>query len=641
MLDWMWLRNSDNRFAYGHVITKQGFARYTVPPLAHVRKKASKEEENEAAAINAEYLEQLTAEKEEGDTKVYGLDQADMAYLDCLYFFEVVDFEGYCAVAKVKAQMREGTIMLCQDSEVETHKQAILDYNAGDVAEVLKLNTILTEAMVHVCEDSHVTLDNGVLSEVPLGERDVIAISNSLADWAARTAIYAYRGVPINRKRLDRLLKVTPELQKATMASWLKEHPEEPLYRVGLSEKMLSLRKSCLKESPYVKHSLQIDNASIQRMIENFCTESGIENWPCTRGGELSADKKTIEKYASGENIIKHYERHMGLLTTLKAFTEVKGVIPALEFIGSDNRQRPMFGPWGTQASRNAHRTKSLVPANGHVFRFLIDPPAGQAIVCCDFASQEIWIAACVGDDLMMKEAYKTEDFYMAFARYAGMYPPDLPIPTEEQRSEKWFEPHVNTRATCKTLCLAIGYGAGGRAVAAAVRAATKDPDISDGQGYAWVDEYRNMYAHYYSANEQMVDMYYNGSSLLLPNGWRLGFNNPSRLSTGNFAVQGRGAAILQQACKLIDEAGLQIIFTMHDEIACLCQDKDKENVGEIMVDLMKKAAANVLGEEGMKIGKPEIVTHGQWWNTHSKKATRAWVTFEPHFKDLQDKICT
>jgi hypothetical protein len=137
--------------------------------------------------------------------------------------------------------------------------------------------------------------------------------------------------------------------------------------------------------------------------------------------------------------------------------------------------------------------------------------------------------------------------------------------------------------------------------------------------------------------NEQVRENYLSGSSLILPSGWRLGPNNPSPLSASNFIVQGRGACILQTACRKIDEAGLMIIFTMHDEIAVLCNTKDEENVCKVMKLHMLDAASDVLGEPGMKIGEPEILRHGDWWTDHSDKAIKGWGKIGKYFENLKN----
>lgn len=628
--EWKWLRNWDDRFTYGNVLTKDLQARYTVPPIARTYKKASQEEIDAADAENAAWTQQVQSESE-SDVEVT-MDAAQGSLLDCLYFFEIIRFFEVRAAAEEKNRVREGIIMSCADAEIEAHREEILQYNASDVKCLHTLAARITEKMAEVGAESHCYVAGEIKIE-PLDANDIEMIQLKMGDWCARSAKIAYEGVPINKERLEHLLKITPELTKEIINAWNKDYPLSPLYRVGLPTSILEKKKSCLKQSPYIAGDQTFDRALLMQIVAEYCASNGIDNWPMTKTGLYDTSQKVIARNSIGENIWKQFERHKQLLSTLKAFSEVKGKVAALEYIGTDYRQRPDYGAFGAQTARQAHKTKSLIPANAHVFRFLIEPAEGRAIVALDYSSEEVFIAAVVGNDDVMRNAYKAEDFYVAYARHIGMFPADLPIPTEQQRAEEWFAPYKTVRAVCKTLCLSISYGAGGKSISAAVRDATKDDTYDDAWGYEKRDEYAATFANYSQRMSEIQEYYSEYKfSQILTNGWRLGPNNPSRLSAANFHVQGRGACILQEACKRIHDAGLRIIFTMHDEIAVECNDKDVENVIAIMRTAMLDAAEFVLGETGMKVGAPEIIRHGDWWNKHSNKAEKGWKLFEKYF---------
>jgi DNA polymerase I-like protein with 3'-5' exonuclease and polymerase domains len=263
--------------------------------------------------------------------------------------------------------------------------------------------------------------------------------------------------------------------------------------------------------------------------------------------------------------------------------------------------------------------------------RVLVDPRPGKAICELDYGSQEVFIAGSVSGDENMKNAYQSNDVYMFYAQLTGMYPADLPIPTEDQRSEDWFKPHKKTRSIAKTLNLSMQFGAGAKSVAAAVRDATKDTSIPDEQGAEWVAQYREAYSDYTWHSKQLRDLYNRGISLRLPSGWRMGRDNPSSLSAGNIPVQGPGSDILRVACRLVDEAGLTGVATLHDALTLECDELDCEAVGTKATELMKQAAEIVLGEPGMKVGHPEIVRHGELW-LHSERAQAAWAKLSEHF---------
>jgi hypothetical protein len=178
-----------------------------------------------------------------------------------------------------------------------------------------------------------------------------------------------------------------------------------------------------------------------------------------------------------------------------------------------------------------------------------------------------------------------------------------------------------------------MSFGAGGNSIAAAVRNITHDETMDASWGYEKMDEYRNTFSTYCNFIDEIRNRYkYEKLPQILPCGWRLGPDNPSQLSAGNFLVQGRGSCILHRACKLLHEAKLDIIFTMHDEIGVICNDHDADKVSELMRKLMLQASEDVSGEPGMKIGAPEIVRHGMWWNNHSGRAEKSWKSLKKYF---------
>jgi hypothetical protein len=629
LAEWKWLRNCDNAYSYGHVITDRGLAQYSVPPIARTSKKASQEDLDEAKSLNDDWLEQL---KGEYDGLELSMGQAGFSLLDALYFFELISFDDFQQMKAQKDQMREGTILAQPPEALQGFKAPILAYNAGDVGTLLELAQKITTEMLKAGESEHCMVSQGNFAYHQLDLLAIIETQRILGTWSARLAKYANRGIPLNPDRLTRLLEVVPEIQKTTRASWNEEYPLVPLYRVGFSDRILGLKKSGLKNSPYKTQDLSFDTSYLADLIEKFCDEYRIENWPRTRTGKLDTSKKVIQRFATGENILKQFERHKSMLATLQSFSKTKGDVAALKYIGEDCQQRPDYGDWGTQTSRNAHKTKSFMPGMAHVFRILVDPPEGEAIVALDFGSEEIFISAVLSGDQVMKKMYLTEDYYMAYAQYVGMYPDDLPIPTEAQREEEWFKPYKKIRSIAKTLCLSMSYGAGARSIAAAVRIATRDEEIDDDQGFVWVNEYKEAVATYTAYVDRLREEYKEQKTpLMLANGWRLGVDQFSPLSASNFPSQGSGACILQRACKLLDDAGLQVIFTVHDEIACQCKASNAQNVASKMRECMLQASKDVLGEDGMKIGNPEIINHGDWW-LHSDKAERSWEKLKKYF---------
>lgn len=454
MLEWRWLRNGDNRFSYGRII-HNGFPRITVPPKARVSKKASQEEIDEAESINREYLEGIREGLDE-DVDIT-IQEAGWSMLDCTYFFGKIGYSDYNRAMKVKAEIRDEIIIKGDDATIEANRAKILEYCAADVGDLNALAHKITEEMENVCTSTHVSVEHGQLQYCDMDE-GVDAIQVRIGDWAARLAKYGNRGIPLNKKRLDRLVELVPVLQEETKAEWVRMHPEAPIYRMGQSEGMLGLKKQGLKQSPFVKPKYTKDDSLLEAAIEYHCKQCGIDSWPRTRTKKVDTSAKIIEKYAAGENLIKHYQRHQGQLSALRTYApNAKGHIEAFDYIGTDYIQRPDFGPFGTQTARNAAKAKSYCFLGPHWIRMLVEPPKGKVVCECDYSAQEVFIAGAITGDQNMIDAYMSNDVYMYYAQLTGMYPKDLPIPTEEQRSEEWYQEYRKTRNISKTLCLLEG----------------------------------------------------------------------------------------------------------------------------------------------------------------------------------------
>lgn len=383
MLEWKWLRNGDYRYSYGNVIVN-GFPRKTVPPIAKAGKKASKEEEANVKNLNDAYLQDLKDGMDDDDDTELGLQEAGWTMLDCCYFFETIGYSTYRDALKTKQEIRDDIIVRGTDQDIIDHKQEIISYNEDDIKDIIELADEITKAMVEVGKEDHICVINGTVDYKHLTQKGVYDTQLNMGDWAARLAKYAHRGLPIHRGRLEKLLEIVPKLQKEAILEWNTDHPDTPLYRVGLPENMLQAKKQAIKKSPYVDETWTKDGAFVENLIQAFLEQSGLEAYPRTKSGKPDTSKKVIDRYASGENLLKQYQRHQGHLSALKTYSKNKqGKVEALDYIGSDDKQRPDFGPYGTQTARNGAKAKSLCFLGPHWLRVLVDPEPGMCVIDC------------------------------------------------------------------------------------------------------------------------------------------------------------------------------------------------------------------------------------------------------------------
>lgn len=628
--EWRWLRNRDAAYNFGRCVL-DGLPCISHPPVMPLSKDASDADREAAGHLNRQASEALQARNP--DRRVVNR-EIPWGLLDCLYAGKLITTENYRSMAAEKADVRDRIIL--GGGDPEPHRERILAYNQADIYLLIKLAHRITGTMVKIAARPHLLVVGTSTSLVTLALEDVHDIQLRLGDWSARMGKYSWRGIPLNLVRLHRLMEMAPTLTVETRDHWVRNNPDDPIYRIGPSGRERQSLSRALSQSPYSQREVFKDMDLTEATFKRFYKTTGLDasKWPRTETGRLDLDKKAIARFASGDNLPKLYERHQKALTTLTTFLPRNERVEALQFIGSDGHQHPDFGPYGTQTGRNAAKAKSFLFAGPKWLRAMVDPPEGHAVIDLDFASQEFWISAVLSDDDAMREAYRSPDVYMSLAQKMGMYPPDLPIPTEAQRGEDWFHPHKKIRAVAKCLVLGMSYGAGAQSIAASIRDVLRDPTITDEQGHEWVAEYRTTFARYSAWVQSLRRHYRRGDGVMVMNGWRLGPDCTSALSYGNMPVQGTGVCILQRACELLDEAGIIVLAPLHDAVTLLAPAEDAGTLAAKAADLMIQAATDVLGEPGMRVGAPEVIHHGEIW-LHGDQGREAWQTFKHHFNGL------
>ena len=260
-------------------------------------------------------------------------------------------------------------------------------------------------------------------------------------------------------------------------------------------------------------------------------------------------------------------------------------------------------------------------------------------VIDLDFSAEETFIAAAVAGDANLVFTYSAKDIYISFAQLCGMYPADLPIPTEDERGEEWFKPYKKTRNIAKTLFLSQQFGAGAKSIAATLRVTLNDPTITDEDGMDYVERYREAYPDLYAMSCELKATYkpkngLHATPLMLQNGWRMGVDNPSVLSAGNLPIQGLGSVILEEACRRLDAAGFNIVATLHDAITLYEDEQGCEEKAKLAAEIMAEAAEAVLGRKGLRVGHPEILRHGELW-LHSERAQEAWGKIQQYFEGV------
>ena len=258
-------------------------------------------------------------------------------------------------------------------------------------------------------------------------------------------------------------------------------------------------------------------------------------------------------------------------------------------------------------------------PSNGWVFGWdkslysVIEPPEGKWLVELDFSSEETFIQAQVFNDPAYRELYASKDIYLYTGVLTGMIPrSDFDSMSKDDLKTKYKK----QRDLLKTFTLAIGYGAGNKTLAG-----------KTGLPLSEVEKFRKNYDKAFSrtmyVRNELKNRMESGrlKCLWLANGLcatlnrhkvKTSFNAPL-----NFPIQGTGSVILAKVARDFEREGIRTIATIHDAVVFEVDEGDMDTIQKAR-DLMKNAADYVLnvqeGEEGMKVGEPEIIKHGEIW---------------------------
>ena len=258
-------------------------------------------------------------------------------------------------------------------------------------------------------------------------------------------------------------------------------------------------------------------------------------------------------------------------------------------------------------------------PSNGWIFGWdkslycVIEPQDGKWLVELDFSSEETFIQAQVFDDQAYRDLYASKDIYLYTGVLTGMIPrEDFDSMSKDDLKTKYKK----QRDLLKTFTLAIGYGAGNKTLAG-----------KTGLPLSEVEKFRKNYDKAFSrtmyVRNELKNRMESGrlKCLWLANGLCATLNR-HKVKTSynaplNFPIQGTGSVILAKVARDFERAGIRTIATIHDAVVFEVDEGDMDTIQKAR-DLMKNAADYVLnvqeGEEGMKVGEPEIIKHGEVW---------------------------
>lgn len=549
-LEYRNLLNHNNSLAYGEQYI-DGQVTVTTPP-------ASKWKKDEGKKVASGFTE-FKFEEEEEDEGKHHKPQFSLAAATFKLHGVKIDTEE-------KSRMRD-IIIASDPEEIDRHREEIQKYNASDIVYLPKL--LRHTHKIH--REKGETLEGFITSALKRG------------DYAVRTARMVALGYPVNIDKVKALTSNVKSIIGKAIEECLDFSSEVEAFRF------------CKKEQKY---------KVVEKNLRAWVAAQGKPYWRKTNGGKESLSKDAFNDWYSSDSegfagaFCRYLKTKQSLNGFMPAAKSKKGVFT--DFIGVDNRVRPYFGIYGSQSSRSQPGATAYLWLKSKWMQNMLEAPKGRALAAMDFASQEFLVAGIISQDDNMIDSYVTGDVYLAFGKLAGMIP---------EAGTK--ESHRKEREICKTIILGMSYGMTSMGLAPRLSAAmgqVYQPD--DVQKY--VDLFEEAYPEYRRWKFDTLRSYEDNSFLQLSDGWTMWGDNDNNRSVTNFMVQGEGAVILRESVRLCQNAGLDVVATVHDSIVIEC-DSDAAGIGVSQLrEAMVQGFENVMSKYGRTV---PIRVEGECWS--------------------------
>jgi hypothetical protein len=343
-----------------------------------------------------------------------------------------------------------------------------------------------------------------------------------------------------------------------------------------------------------------VDGSFKQKLFAAYLLRNNIP-WPLLDGGGLDLRHKTFEQQAQTYPAIVPLMELRATLSRLRLNKLAAGL---------DGCNRCPLKAFGARSSRNTPSNNKHVFGPAKWIRGLVKPPPGHAFIYPDWKAMEFGIAAAKSGDPRMREAYKSDDCYLTFAKQAGAAPP-----------EATTETHSDVRDQYKTCVLGVQYGIqtnslgdrlGGRQFLA--RELLRAHKMTYFVFWRWID---------FVVSEAMFT-----NVIKTEFDWTLHIiQGQNTRSLMNFPMQATGAEIMRVAAILMTERGIPVGGVVHDAFAICCPLDQLEAIKAAAESAMREASRIVLGgfELDVEIKKESIV---QWPNRYmDKRGKDMWDT--------------
>lgn len=486
--------------------------------------------------------------EEKDDSEDYS--QAEMNYAAACY-----KMLGVLVDTVEKHEVR-GRIIRGGPFSAEDQKR-ILQYCASDVEHLAPLHSEMWNYWVDYLE-SH---------EDEVDEQLVVWEQYLRAEYAARTAKMCSLGYPVDVPALRALTANIPSLLQALQRDIITRTEPE------LGFKFFSWDR---KTKTFTRNVKQLGDWIDKKYGKSWPKRTPTKA-PCLDEETLS--KVSGSRHEFRDDPVDQMLRFARFNQSLNGFRPLKETTKKsfYDFLGGDGRARCFMGIYGAQSSRSQPSATGFLHLKSAVFRGLCHPKPGKMIVGSDYGSEEFLLSALLSGDNKMLDAYNSGDVYLSFAKQAGAAPKDATRST-----------HESVRNLMKSTVLGISYLMAARSLALKISNDTGQ-HCSEEKAQELIDLFFSTYSSLAEWQENLQQEYRQTGTIRLPCGWRMLSDNVNFRSVGNMPVQGLGASILRKGVALAQDAGLDVIFTLHDAIYVEMEVGDWVSV-DVMVRCMDEA---------------------------------------------------
>jgi len=500
----------------------------------------------------------------------------------------------------IDSERKEEMRKLCIAMETDGHEDEIMDYCLDDTKYLIPLAN-------HMLKEYQTALDHSQ----PVGNcgpcPTAMDVALDIGYFCNCCSQITMRGIAVNRDRVQYLLDHAAELLKKSQDDLNDKYPGVFEYQGP-------------KKDPKRKFVFKKD-ILLEKYMLPIAKSNGIQ-WPMTEKGSYQLTDKFIKSIRSVDQIFENYHQYYAVKAAFSNMAK-KGDGNWLSNFDSETSRiyYQSLRPYTSNTFRNQPATsKGFVPGWSKVLYCLLEPPKGKILVEFDYKSEETAIQAALCNDQKYRELYNSKDLYLWIAASIGMIPQsDFDNLSVGELKEKYGE----IRDCAKRFFLGYSYGAGAATLAhqCSISETTAQKFINKtDKVFDKAVKYKTRWI-YRTQNPQPGFTHWR-----LPDGTVVRVKRQSGEKTGketvikNWQFQAFGGVIIRRIIKWAHENRVPIFATVHDAIWCEFEDDDRKQMRlDWISKQMKKIADEVIGEDLMRVGSPDIVNYGELWSADQK----------------------